>query len=105
MLIFKMVVGYPAILATDLMVHEKTCSLEVQLPSFLQRLRRFAVPVLKVNCIMRYQVLKNDTKYTECHEWFKNLAWESKITRKTKSFVPLCQVERTQQTLIYMKKA
>jgi hypothetical protein len=82
----------------------KDCSLEVQLPSFLQRLRRFPVSVLKLNHSTRYKVLKNDTKYIKCHEWLKNLVWESIIARKTKPFVALCQVERTQQTLIYMKK-
>jgi len=80
----------------------KDCSFEVQLPSFLQRLRRFAVSLLKVDCSTRYEVLKNDTKYIKCHEWFKNLVWESIIVRKTKLLLH-CVRWRTQQTLIYMK--
>jgi hypothetical protein len=42
-----------------------------------------------VNHSTRYEVLKNDTKYIKCHEWFKNLVWESVIARKTKPFVAL----------------
>lgn len=64
----------------------KNCSLEVQFPSFLQKLR-FVVSVLKVNHSIRYDVLKNDTKCIKCHEWFKKLLWESIIARKIKPFV------------------